>query len=367
MQIRAGFSENYDIVGKHLAQDESFVKQFFRHESACEQLFPQNSVIRFNSDYMDVLGNWYFLKPGAVPTSIIIIAGLLFIIPLMVLITLKLDLAEISTFIFVLGQITLLLGIGMVAFLFFKIRRDFFHYTYYPMRFHRAERKVYVTQPNKKVMVYNWDDLKITLHSSARNHFFIHLSVTDPYQKVLNTFALPYVSAYGCKDGLLGHWEFFRRYMQDELPQDSFDSIKEYYNIHGRKEKLSEIFYATIMVDRDSGDDMENADGDEYQLKLQLIAFPILFWAFFSRYLHEIFNRVPPNTGHFYVDEEKYKTDPYNIENKLKDFKRHIPLTAKQKLILSTWGPCSLLLFYLLLEAMTYSAKGETLLLGYLF
>ncbi len=121
------------------------------------------------------------------------------------------------------------------------------------------------------------------------------------------------------------------------------------------------------MIDRFVIDNLENNQDDQDTIRLDLMYFPLLFWAFFSRYLHEIFNRVPPNTGYFYVEEEKYKIDPYNIENKLKDFKRHIPLTAKQKLILSTWGPCSILLFYLLLEAMTYSAKGETLLLGYLF
>ncbi len=189
MQIRAGFSENYDIVGKHLAQDESFVKQFFRQESACEQLFPQNSVIRFNSEYMDVLGNWYFLKPGAVPTSIILISICIFMIPLGILGLINLNLDKLNI---IWVYAALFLFIGMFAFLFFKIRRDFFHYTYYPMRFHRAERKVYVTQPNKKVMVYNWDDLKITLHSSARNHFFIHLSITDPYQK--SSIPLPFLT-----------------------------------------------------------------------------------------------------------------------------------------------------------------------------
>lgn len=62
MGIKRGFSENYKTVGKDCFKHSSFVKELKKDERASDELMAQNSVIRFNSDYMDVLGNWYFFK-----------------------------------------------------------------------------------------------------------------------------------------------------------------------------------------------------------------------------------------------------------------------------------------------------------------
>ena len=363
MGIRRGFSENYETVGKDCFTHNSFVKELKKDERASDELMAQNSVIRFNSDYMDVLGNWYFFKTGGV-------LGLLIIIVLCLGVVVILGPLALSNpdygFWFFMSALTLLSLIVFSGFMFHQIRRDFFHYTYYPMRFNRLELKVYVTNPNKKVSVYNWDDLTVTINNTSANHYYVRLSTLGENHNVKQTFALPYISNYGLTPGLINHWEFFRHYMEEE-PTDSFNAIKEYYNIHGRKEKMAEICYAMIMVDRDTGDNLEDSSFDYFKIKLSLISFPTSFSIFLARWVNERCNFLPPTTGHFSVDEAKYQDDPYNIENKLKDFKRHIPLTKKQKMLLWTWGPCSILLAYLFLEIMTYNAKGETVLLGYLF
>ena len=363
MGIRRGFSENYETVGKDCFTHNSFVKELKKDERASDELMAQNSVIRFNSDYMDVLGNWYFFKTGGVLGLIVIIILCLSI--LVILGPLIIINADGSAWSYT-AEFSLLVLIGFSGFMFHQIRRDFFHYTYYPMRFNRLERKIYVTNPNKKVSVYNWDDLTVTINNTSANHYYVRLSTLGENHNVKQTFALPYISNHGLKPGLINHWEFFRRYMEEE-PADSFNAIKEYYNIHGRKEKMAEIFYATFMADRDSGDNLEDGSFDDYGIKIALIGFPVFFWLYLARWVNERCNFLPPTTGHFQVDEAKYQNDPYNIENKLKDFRRHIPLTKKQKMLLWTWGPCSILLAYLFLEIMTYNAKGETVLLGYLF
>ena len=363
MFIRRGFSENYETVGKDCFTHNSFVKELKKDKCASDELMAQNSVIRFNSEYMDVLGNWYFFKTGGVLGLIVIIILCLSI--LVILGPLIIINADGSAWSYV-AEFSLLVLIGFSGFMFHQIRRDFFHYTYYPMRFNRLERKIYVTNPNKKVSVYNWDDLTVTINNPASIYHFVRLSLLDESRKVKQTFSLPYISGYGLKPRLLSHWEFFRRYMEEE-PTDSFNAIKQYYNIHGRKEKLSEIFYARVLPEREIGISLEDDSEDTKEVDYLLKTFPLTAWSFLARWVNERCNFLPPTTGHFQVDEAKYQDDPYNIENKLKGFKRHIPLTKKQKMLLWTWGPCSILLAYLFLEIMTYNAKGETVLLGSLF
>ena len=89
------------------------------------------------------------------------------------------------------AEFSLLALIGFSGFMLHQIRRDFFHYTYYPMRFNRLERKVYVTNPNKKVSVYNWDDLTVTINNPASIYHFVRLSLLDESRKVKQTLNRP--------------------------------------------------------------------------------------------------------------------------------------------------------------------------------
>ena len=362
--MRSGFSEKYETVGRSL-QHKGFIKKLEKKQVVEGRCFSQNSVIRFNSEYMDVLGSWYFFKIAGILALVALIIIAIAMMPLGILISLyyfKEGLLQ-----GILSLSLLMCFIGVVCAFGYLIRRDFLHYTYYPIRFNRKEKKVYVTEADKTVSIYHWDDLVVSINNPAKNFFYVRLSILDKNQIVKKTFSLPYISNQGLKEGLLGHWEFFRSYMEDEKPEKSYQAIKEYYNIHGRKETVWEICYACIMVDRDLEDNMESSEYDSLAVKFAIIGFPIIFFRFLARFVHEHTNRLPPMTGEFTVAESKYKDDPYNIENKLKGFKKKIPLEPKQKLLLWTWGPLSLILIYLFLELMTHSMKGETLLLGYLF
>ncbi len=361
MPIKRGFAENYETVGKKVTE-KGFLKFLDKKEKMDVQCNAQNSVIRFNSEYMDVLGTWYFFKTAGVLGFLTIIFVSLWMLSIAII-----YMRPGGDVVWFYIAVTSMIGLGFFTiFMIHQIRRDFFHYTYYPIRFNRIERKVYVMNPNKTVSVYDWDDLTVTLNNPWNSYVYIRLSILDDDDKVKETFSLPYLSDYGVKDGLIGHWEFFRSYME-EGPEKSYHCIREYYNIHGRKEKMFEIFYATIMVDRNVDDDLEDNSGDTSSIKLALIFFPIFFSTFLARYIHEKFNKLPPMSGSFLVDEQKYKDDPYQIENKLKNFKKEIQIDPKEKMLLWTWGPLSLILIYLFFELMAYWMKGETLLLGYLF
>ena len=52
MFIRRGFSENYETVGKDCFTHNSFVKELKKDERASDELMAQNSVIRFNSEWL---------------------------------------------------------------------------------------------------------------------------------------------------------------------------------------------------------------------------------------------------------------------------------------------------------------------------
>ena len=74
--MRSGFSEKYETVGRPL-QHKGFIKKLEKKQVVEGKCFAQNSVIRFNSEYMDVLGSWYFFKiAGILAFVILIIVGL---------------------------------------------------------------------------------------------------------------------------------------------------------------------------------------------------------------------------------------------------------------------------------------------------
>lgn len=109
------------------------------------------------------------------------------------------------------------------------LRREWFAYTHYPIRFNRKTRMVHVFRKNGTVLSADWDDLFFTLGQVANSNEWEvrgHVIGGSP-QIVYETFSLSYSGSiyaeissannaiFHSHDFVRAHWEFVRRYMED--------------------------------------------------------------------------------------------------------------------------------------------------------
>lgn len=113
---------------------------------------------------------------------------------------------------------TITIVVFLVVMCVFGLCRDFFCYTYYPIRFNRENRKVYVFRHNKKngVLTLEWNKVFWFIGRSrdgSRYIYDLRGHVLDDEKIVRYTFA---VGQYGeTQAEILQHWETIRLYMEE--------------------------------------------------------------------------------------------------------------------------------------------------------
>ena len=132
--------------------------------------------------------------------------------------------------------------LGLLIFIWFwRLRKECFRYTHYPIRFNRKTRMVHVFRLDGTVMSESWDKLCFTLcqHSfldggewEVRAHRLAEDGIT-----VLETFGLSGTVPQQDKDDpdLRGVWEFVRLYME-EGPQAAMPVIDRANDVADRRE-----------------------------------------------------------------------------------------------------------------------------------
>ncbi len=135
---------------------------------------------------------------------------------------------------------------------FLKVIGEWFRYTHYPMRFNRANRKVYVFRSDGSVLEAQWDDVYFTLRVNARVAGtrvmnICGLVLKDP-QTVQEMFVFGYASP--SEEDCRRHWEFIRRYME-EGPQAVINApgFRFCIPIADRKETLYQGWLALVSND----------------------------------------------------------------------------------------------------------------------
>jgi hypothetical protein len=124
---------------------------------------------------------------------------------------------------------------------FWRVRKECYRYTHYPIRFNRKTRMVHVFRLDGTVMSESWDKLCFTLcrHSfmdgsewEVRAH-----RLSEDGATVLETFGLTGTVSHKEKDEplLRGVWELVRRYMEDG-PQEVLPVIDHANDIVDRRE-----------------------------------------------------------------------------------------------------------------------------------
>ena len=113
---------------------------------------------------------------------------------------------------------TLLPGLVFACLCTYALRKDFFCYTHYPIRFNRKTRKVYIFQHNGPGGVIDTDWEKSywivgKIRDGSRSSYDLRCHILDNDGLIRHTFSVGGESSYRAET--LQHWEMIRRYMEE--------------------------------------------------------------------------------------------------------------------------------------------------------
>lgn len=227
-------------------------------------LYPQRTVVQFNSTYMELTGRQDRIRGDVTFGSIffltIISIGIYYTTS-----SVLLDISKGNTYaIAYVGVITVLL-ISMAIYLLALLSTELFTYTYLPMRFNRKTRKVYVRQANRKVEVFDWDELKFYMATTYKDGGDVRgITLADDGMTIAGMFSLPFVSDLTAKEILGGtqlkqHFELVRRYMEgdDEQLIEVKNAIRYIHPVHKKRETPLVSFQRATLAALDSDENME--------------------------------------------------------------------------------------------------------------
>ena len=139
-----------------------------------------------------------------------------------------------SIFLMCCGFLMLLLLLMLIALL----STELFTYTYLPIRFNRKTRKVYVRQANRKVEIFDWDELKFYMATTYKDGGDVRgITLADDGMTITGMFSLPFVYL-SASDYLIYHFEFVRCYMEgnDKRLEEVKNAIRYIHPVHKKRE-----------------------------------------------------------------------------------------------------------------------------------
>ncbi|MCH7390268.1 DUF6708 domain-containing protein [Acinetobacter dispersus] len=302
-----GLFINYETVSKKLKPHKT--ETLNRRQSESEKLNPHRTVIQINSTYLELIDRWNFWR------GLISIASLCFIAIMAVGIgglfyygfynpSYSTNMGQNIIDVFFISVF-----LGLIFILFHMLKRECFSYTYYPIRLNRKLKKVYVIQPDKKLLVANWEDFHIGLQQYGRRGWDVRFSLLDEQEKVTETFALPYTGHSQYDSFLLAHWEFLRRYMEDDSAKASYAAVQEVFPIHNRKEYFRETV-ERVMIAATGSDQPVNRT----QRLIFWGLFPISFIFLVGRMLSIKTSKIPKFPDWVEQECQIEVNDPYDFE-----------------------------------------------------
>ncbi|WP_201513132.1 DUF6708 domain-containing protein [Psychrobacter alimentarius] len=287
-------------------------------------LYPQRTVVQFNSTYMELIGRqdrirgdvtvWGLFFFGLV-TYALYVMGVLFLI--------------IFANSAALGSIIILFIIillGILTHVLPLLSTELFSYTYLPIRFNRKTRKVYVRQANRRVEIFDWDELKFYMATTYKDGGDVRgITLADDGVTITSMFSLPFVSDLTAKEILGGtqlkqHFEFVRRYMEGDEKQlaEVKNAIRYIHPVHIKRETPLASFQRAILTALDSDENMEYPK-EALRLNWTHLAIIIQLWL---RYLGRLLSINTSITPKFSSEiEAECQLDP----NDSHDLNKYLP------------------------------------------
>lgn len=200
-------------------------------------LYPQRTVVQFNSTYLELTGRQDRIR-GDVTFGSLFFLSIVSIGIYYTTSSILLDFSKGNTYaVAYVGVITVLL-ILMAIYLLALLSTELFTYTYLPIRFNRKTRKVYVRQANRKVETFDWDELKFYMATTYKDGGDVRgITLADDGMTITGMFSLPFVYL-SASDYLIYHFEFVRRYMEgdDEQLAEVKNAIRYIHPVHKKRE-----------------------------------------------------------------------------------------------------------------------------------
>lgn len=227
-------------------------------------LYPQRTVVQFNSTYMELTGRQDRIRGDVTFGSLFFLGLISGVIYLGIVILYD----EFLTGSFLLGMLASSITLAfIVAFIYLLalLSTELFTYTYLPIRFNRKTRKVYVRQANRKVEVFDWDELKFYMATTYKVGGDVRgITLADDGMTITGMFSLPFVSDLTAKEILGGtqlkqHFEFVRRYMESDDKQivEIKNSIRYIHPVYKKRETPLVSFKRATLAALDSDENME--------------------------------------------------------------------------------------------------------------
>lgn len=228
----------YQAVGQKLADVKGIHKtvSLEKDKTYDVPLHPQQTVVQFNSTYLETTGRNERRRGDAVGWGLLIgFVGLsmtsLYGFLLADLIN-NFDIFILSIVVFFVVIIPIFFGLLINV-----LSTELFTTWHSPIRFNRKTRKVYVRQYNRKVEVYNWDDLTFFIAYINEDKDIRAVTFDKDGETVTGMFALAFQDEVFDKS-LISYFEFIRRYMEgdDQQLKEVKEAIRYIYPIHKKRE-----------------------------------------------------------------------------------------------------------------------------------
>ncbi|EPL9572480.1 DUF6708 domain-containing protein [Providencia rettgeri] len=295
------------------------LEQTERLDFNTEQLMPDLKVIAINSNYLEMTDKFYASK------------GLLSFVGLFGSISfLGLSLWLLIDFItrpsygmdYILATLSVVLcAIPMGLWMLFLLKKEWFAWTHYPIRFDRKNQLVHATRIDGSVFTVPWQTVFFTTGLNHRkdigkDYYISGHVLADDGITVLDTFCLP--ATNGNVAELKTHWEFVRRYME-EGPEGMKSRIPFCLPIANKKESCGFTFFYS----------MTKYNG------LPLLFLPIivpfeLFYSF-SRYMAMLTSRRPVWSAEIQALCRVDDNDPYRLDASMNPKDLWVTLLPKKK------------------------------------
>ncbi|WP_336263502.1 DUF6708 domain-containing protein [Silvania confinis] len=183
---------------------------------------------------------------------------------------------------------------------------EIFFSTYYPIRFNRKNRMVYVYQSGGTVLSVPWDELKFVLHPTkgrlSTQWTIVGCLTGDDGDTVTECIPLP-INLESDPDVLTMYWEFIRCYMEegDEYLPDLADSIAWCPPVEKQKEGwLFGLFYLSKQWFGRLG------------LLVNALQLPVFFVISFPRWLVMLTCKIPEWPAEVVAACQPAENDPVN-------------------------------------------------------
>jgi hypothetical protein len=247
MLLYAGLIAKYSTVGKPL-KAASLQDQLEKKDENGVSLRPFSSVVQLNSDYLELIDRWNYDR-GLLTLVMVFVMGLMSAICWALIYYFLPHFADAGVLFAGLEIFLFICCIILLSICVLGLSRESFTYTYYPTRFNRKLRKVYVIKPNKKLLVANWDDIVFIRQYTGQGQYDLRGHILNEQGIVTDAFCLPYVALSGYSSDMTGHWEFVRRYMESPTGvKEAYDATYKLFPISQRKETTAESIERVYVI-----------------------------------------------------------------------------------------------------------------------